>query len=79
MPTKRRRRVFAGVWLTYFTVCMLAFIWPVVTVANRAEPRILGVPFLVSWYLIWVLVIFAGSVGMYVWDLRLSSRGGRRG
>lgn len=79
MPTKTQRRIFAGVWLTYFTVCMLAFIWPLVSVANSIEPRIFGIPFLVSWYLIWVLVIFVGSVGMYLWDLRLSSRGGRRG
>lgn len=79
MDMKKQRRLFAGVWISYFTVCMLAFIWPLVTAANTIEPRILGVPFLIAWFLIWVLVIFAGSVGMYAWDLRLSSRGGRRG
>lgn len=80
MATKRQRRVFAAVWITYFTVCMLAFIWPFASVANTIEPRIFGVPFLISWFLIWVLVIFAGSVGMYLWDLRMSPRrGDRRG
>jgi uncharacterized RDD family membrane protein YckC len=79
MATKKQRQVFAGVWVSYFTVCMLAFIWPLATVGNSIEPRILGVPFIITWFLLWVLIIFAGSVGMYVWDLRLSPRGGRRG
>lgn len=79
MPTKRQRRVFAGVWLTYFTVCLLAFIWPLATAANTVEPRLFGVPFLVTWFLIWVIAIFVGSVVMYLWDQRLSPRGGRRG
>lgn len=79
MATKKQRRVFAGVWISYFTVCMMAFTWPLATAANTIEPRILGVPFIIAWFVIWVLVIFAGSVGMYLWDLRLGSRGGRRG
>lgn len=79
MATKKQRQVFAGVWVSYFTVCMLAFIWPLAAAANTIEPRVLGVPFIIVWFLLWVLVIFAGSVGMYVWDLRLSPRGGRRG
>lgn len=79
MATKKQRRVFAGVWVSYFTVCMLAFIWPLAASANSIEPRVLGLPFIIAWFLIWVFVVFAGSVGMYAWDVQLSSRGGRRG
>lgn len=79
MATTTSRRVFAGVWITYFTVCMAAFIWPLATAANTIEPRVLGFPFIVAWFVFWVLVIFVGSVGMYLWDLFLTRRGGRRG
>lgn len=75
MTTMAHRRLFAGVWTTYFTVCLLAFSWPFATFANSVEPRVAGFPFFFTWYLVWIGVIFAGGVVMYVWDGRLPGRG----
>lgn len=79
MKEKTQHRAFAGVWVTYFTICMLAFIWPVAVGANSIEPRIAGFPFFIAWYLIWVLLVILGSVSMYVWDLQLSKKEARHG
>lgn len=66
------RRIFTVVWVTYFTVCMLAFIWPLAAVANKVDPTIGGFPFFFAWFILWVLLIFAGSVVMYFWDQKLN-------
>lgn len=66
------RRVFGVVWIGYFTICMLAFIWPLATLANTVEPTIGGFPFFFAWFVMWVLLIFIGGVAMYIWDARLN-------
>lgn len=66
------RRVFGVVWVSYFTICMLAFIWPLAGFANTVEPTIGGFPFLFAWFILWVMLIFAGCVVMYFWDARLN-------
>ncbi|KAB1644955.1 hypothetical protein [Gulosibacter chungangensis] len=73
---KVQRRIFQTVSGIYFTLCTLAFIWPLATIANTIEPKILGVPFFFAWNLIVVVIIFIGCVGMYIWDTRLTD--GRR-
>lgn len=67
-----QHRVFASVWISYFTLCILAFIWPLATVANSIEPKVAGLPFLFVWFLIWVGLIFVGGLVMYLWDARLN-------
>lgn len=51
--------------IPYFALCFLAQIWPLAGVANRIEPRILGLPFFLSWYVIWVFLIFLGLLVLY--------------
>jgi len=57
----------------YFALCFLAQIWPLAAVANRIEPRLLGLPFLFFWYVLWVLLIFVGVLLLYL--LREPDRG----
>lgn len=66
------RRIFGIVWVSYFTICMLAFIWPIAGFANSVEPTIGGFPFLFAWFILWVALIFVGCVVMYFWDERLN-------
>ncbi len=66
-----KRRTFSIVWVSYFTVCMLAFIWPLAVFANKVEPTIGGFPLFFAWFILWVLLIFGGSVAMYFWDQKL--------
>ncbi|WP_261395965.1 DUF3311 domain-containing protein [Halomonas sp. DP8Y7-1] len=44
----------------HFAVCSLAMIWPGALIANRIEPMVLGLPFLFFWYILWMLILFAG-------------------
>ena len=49
----RAARFLAG---TYFVVMAVAVVWPVATVAARAEPLVLGLPFSFFWPVMWVAV-----------------------
>jgi len=51
--------------IPYFALCFLAQIWPLASAANRIEPRILGLPFFLFWYVLWVLLIFVGVLLLY--------------
>ncbi|GEK47626.1 hypothetical protein HPA02_19090 [Bisbaumannia pacifica] len=61
-------------WLVglHFTLCTLAMIWPGALIANRIEPMLLGLPFLFFWYILWMLVLFAG-----MWVAFVVRHGGR--
>lgn len=49
----------------HFTLCTLAMIWPGALIANRIEPTVLGLPFLMFWYILWILVLFIGTAIAY--------------
>ncbi|UTW13465.1 DUF3311 domain-containing protein [Marinobacterium rhizophilum] len=50
----------------HFAVCILAMIWPGALIANRIEPTVLGMPFLMFWYILWMGVLFVGTWVAYV-------------
>ncbi|MFC6668774.1 hypothetical protein [Marinobacterium aestuariivivens] len=50
----------------HFAVCTLAMIWPGALIANRIEPTVLGMPFLMFWYTLWMGVLFVGTWIAYV-------------
>ncbi len=58
----------------YFSVCFLAQVWPMASLANRIEPFVLGLPFFFFWYVAWVWVIFLGLVILYLWERRCEDR-----
>jgi len=61
-----RIRTYPPRWtVPYFGLCFLAQIWPLAGAANRIEPQIAGLPFFLSWYVIWVLLIFVGLLLLY--------------
>ncbi len=63
-----RSKKIAIVMGVYFLVCVLAMVWPGAVVANRIEPMVLGLPFFFFWYVLWIFVVFAGTVILYRWE-----------
>lgn len=59
-PPRRTRLVGA-----YLLLCFAAQVWPVATLANRVEPRVLGMPFLMAWYVGGVFAVFLGLLALY--------------
>jgi len=65
-PRPPRRRL----WYLFFALTFLGFIWPGVTLANRIEPMIFGIPFLFFWFIALVLIQFAGMLVMHFTEKR---------
>jgi hypothetical protein len=51
--------------LIYFGVCTLAMVWPGALIANRIEPMVLGLPFFIFWYVLWIFILVVGLVIAY--------------
>jgi hypothetical protein len=64
----RSERTIAVVMGAYFFVCTLAMIWPGAVIANRVEPMIFGLPFFFFWYVMWVFIVFIGTIILYRWE-----------
>ena len=60
----RHRKIVIGMSI-YFLICTLAMIWPGAVIANRIEPFVLGLPFFFFWYVLWVFVVFVGTLILY--------------
>jgi len=55
----KKRSIF---WFCYFTICILATMWPVYLIANRIYPMILGMPFTMFWVALWIGILFVGTM-----------------
>ena len=62
---KRRIALVMGM---YFFICLLAIIWPVISFVNFVYPLVLGLPFLMFWYVLWNLMVVIGLVITYRWE-----------
>ncbi|WP_432695260.1 DUF3311 domain-containing protein [Marinobacterium sp. YM272] len=49
----------------HFVICTLAMIWPGALIANRIEPTVLGIPFFMAWYILWMCLLFVGTFVAY--------------
>ncbi|WP_167320800.1 hypothetical protein [Psychrobacter lutiphocae] len=36
-------------------------VWPGALLANRIEPFVLGLPFFIFWYILWMFILFLGT------------------
>ena len=51
------------VLFTIFTLLILSMlIFPVLSLANYAEPLIFGMPFIMVWVLFWIIIEFLGLI-----------------
>lgn len=49
------RRVAKYIAFVYFTAMAIALTFPGITPFNTIRPFVLGVPFVFTWYVIWIL------------------------
>ena len=61
-----RYKIKTRLFVAYFSICFIANIWPLVSFANRIEPRLFGLPFLFLWCILWSCLVFAGLVALYL-------------
>ncbi|MCH2113842.1 MAG: hypothetical protein MK171_02865 [Pirellulales bacterium] len=50
----------------YFALLLAGFLWPGMLIANRVEPFVLGLPFLMFWFVL-LIVIQAVSLLLLYW------------
>ncbi len=48
------------IWFHFF-LCTSAMVWPGALLANRIEPFVLGLPFFIFWYILWMFILFLGT------------------
>ncbi|MEX0974493.1 MAG: hypothetical protein WD024_03945 [Bacillota bacterium] len=51
-------------------ICMLALVFPLYSVANRADPFVLGLPFSMFWIVLVIAVEFVGFIAAYRWEYK---------
>jgi len=51
-------RLLGRLTKAYVVLFALAVTWPGMTLANRVEPLVLGLPFNLAWVAIWVVIGF---------------------
>lgn len=51
-------------------VCMLMMVFPLYSIANVAEPFVLGLPFSMFWIVLWIVIEFAGFIAVYNWEYK---------
>lgn len=67
-PSAARRRLGTRLALAWFCLSTAALVWPVYPwLGNRVHPRVLGLP----WSLTWVLLVIAANFGVLVLLYRL--------
>jgi hypothetical protein len=49
------KRISIVVGVFYFVAMAIFVTFPGITVANRVEPYILGLPFVLAWYMGWIV------------------------
>lgn len=64
------RRGISRLAIVYFAAMTIATTFPGIQPVNRIRPLILGVPFVFTWYLIWIV----GAVTMFFFLHRVYSK-----
>ena len=62
-------------WFIIFLVGIaLVMIFPIFGLANRVEPRVLGMPFSMFWVIFWIGVEFFGLIAFFLLEDKRRSR-----
>ena len=59
------RKTKRGLLWVFLAITWLGYIWPLVGLGNRVEPFVMGMPFIVFWYVALVSVQFFAMLTMY--------------
>lgn len=59
-----RRRIYT-IFSIVHVFCWLAMVWPGPAFANHITPFVMGLPFLVFWYVLWVFIMLVDLIVLY--------------
>jgi hypothetical protein len=65
---KDKRRLYTF-FIIFFIICFLFQVFPLEEVANRPTPIVLGMPFLMFWITMWIVIEFIGLIILYYLDV----------
>lgn len=67
-PDARRRYVLHA--LAYAAI-LLSLLWPAITLFNRVEPFVLGMPFVLFWIALSLVLVLANTAALYRYEYRV--------
>lgn len=62
------QRSFKSLYIVITVLAFLPVIFPIYSLANSAEPMVLGLPFSFFWVLLWVVIVGIAVVSLYLID-----------
>lgn len=72
-------RAARGFVLVLLVLYVLALTWPGIEPFNRIEPLVLGLPFVLFWICVWIVLVGVGFALLDVAQTRHEARTGRGG
>ena len=67
--SEKNRRGLYTFFIIFFAICFLFQIFPLEEIANREYPIVLGMPFLMFWIVMWIMIEFIGLIIFYYLDV----------
>ncbi len=66
--TIEKKKLYTG-FLIFFLICLLFQIFPFAEIANKPLPIVFGMPFLMFWIVMWIIIEFVGLIILYYIDV----------
>ncbi len=63
-----KKKLYTG-FLIFFLICLLFQIFPLAEIANKPLPIVFGMPFLMFWIVMWIVIEFVGLIILYYIDV----------
>ncbi len=66
---KSKKKKLYTSFIIFFIICFLFQVFPLAEIANRPTPIVLGMPFLMFWIVMWIMIEFVGVIILYYLDV----------
>lgn len=63
-----KKKTFKTVFIAVSVAAFLPLVFPLYRLADSPTPLVLGLPFNLFWVVLWILVVFAAVIILYVLD-----------
>ncbi len=63
-----KKKLYVG-FLIFFLICLIFQIFPLAEIANKPLPIVFGMPFLMFWIVMWIVIEFIGLIILYYLDV----------
>ncbi len=64
----KKKKLYTS-FIIFFIICFLFQVFPLAEIANRPTPIVLGMPFLMFWIVMWIMIEFVGVIILYYLDV----------